>query len=45
MRNASQDTFNSIDDNDKQPEDGILNDFDAEMDDEEIGNEYDRQSN
>lgn len=43
---ASQDTFKSIDDDvKKEPEDEAPNnDIDADMDEEEIGNDYDRQS-
>ena len=43
---ASQDTFKSIDDDiKKEPEDEVPNnDIDADMDEEEIGNDYDRQS-
>ena len=45
VKNASQDTFKSIEDDVKQEQEvAVINDLDADMDEEEIGNDYDRQS-
>lgn len=41
-KNASQDTFKSIEDDVKQEQEVAANDLDADMDEEEIGNDYDR---